>query len=109
MKDVDKKYSKDNWTFILLTVIASLLLILVIISVSKNNSSNSSPINSSDVSTTEWVGKKAPDFELEDFEGNKVSLATLKGKNVILFFTEGLMCYPACWDQMAKLGTDERF
>src|SRR3989338_5124376 len=32
-----------------------------------------------------------------------------KGKNTVLFFSEGLMCYPACWDQIASFGEDERF
>jgi len=33
----------------------------------------------------------------------------LKGKNVVLFFSEGLMCYPACWDQIAAFGKDNEF
>jgi peroxiredoxin Q/BCP len=31
-------------------------------------------------------GDPAPDFDLETDEGNRVSLASLKGKNVVLFF-----------------------
>ena len=49
------------------------------------------------------VGKKAPDFTLSDMEGNQVALSSLLGKNVILFFNEGLMCYPACLDQVVEL------
>lgn len=52
------------------------------------------------------VGKSAPDFTLENYNGEKVSLASLKGKNVILFFNEGLMCYPSCWNQIAAFGKD---
>ena len=107
MKDTDKKYSRDTWIFVLLTAIVSLLLILIVVVIGKGNSPQK-PISES-TSDSKWVGEKAPDFELEDFDGNKVTPASLKGKNVVLFFTEGLMCYPACWDQMAKLGTDERF
>ncbi|MBI2984699.1 MAG: redoxin domain-containing protein [Candidatus Kerfeldbacteria bacterium] len=55
------------------------------------------------------VGKPAPDFLLTDHNGSKYSLASLKGKNVVLFFNEGMMCYPACWNQIAVLGSDERF
>ncbi len=54
-------------------------------------------------------GKQAPDFTLEDYEGKKITLSSLKGKNVVLFFNEGLMCYPACWNQIAAFGKDKRF
>ncbi len=55
------------------------------------------------------VGKKAPDFNLISYDGKSYSLESLKGKNVVLFFSEGLMCYPACWNQIAAFGTDGRF
>ncbi len=55
------------------------------------------------------VGSPAPDFQLTDHSGTTYSLADLKGKDVILFFNEGMMCYPACWNQIAALGSDERF
>lgn len=52
------------------------------------------------------VGKSAPDFTLNTYDGNKIILSSLKGKNVVLFFNEGLMCYPACWNQIAAFGKD---
>lgn len=52
------------------------------------------------------VGKNAPDFTLESYDGKSVTLSQLKGKNVILFFNEGLMCYPSCWNQIAAFGKD---
>ncbi len=55
------------------------------------------------------VGKKAPDFQLESIDGSKVKLSDYKGKTVVLFFTEGSMCYPSCWNQIEELGKDERF
>lgn len=55
------------------------------------------------------VGKKALDFTLESYNGEKITLSGLKGKTVILFFSEGLMCYPACWNQIAAFGKDQRF
>ena len=54
------------------------------------------------------LNKEAPDFTLESYEGEKISLEKLRGKNVVLFFSEGLMCYPACWDQIAAFGKDSK-
>ncbi len=56
----------------------------------------------------EAVVQKAPDFELESIDGKTVKLSDYLGKNVILFFNEGAMCYPACWNQIAELGSDSR-
>jgi len=36
-------------------------------------------------------GELAPDFELEDIEGNLVSLSGLRGKPVLLAFLRGFM------------------
>lgn len=55
------------------------------------------------------VGKKAPDFALEDIEGNAVKLSDYEGKYVVLFFNEGSMCYPSCWNQISELSKDARF
>lgn len=55
------------------------------------------------------INKPAPDFALADKDGKIYSLNELRGKNIILFFNEGLMCYPACWSQIAALAQDERF
>lgn len=53
------------------------------------------------------VGQPAPDFSLPSYDGRTVSLSSLRGKTVVLFFSEGLMCYPACWNQIAALGSDQ--
>lgn len=55
------------------------------------------------------AGKPLPNIRLMDKDGKLYSLENLKGKNVVLFFNEGLMCYPACWDQMVAFGRDPRF
>lgn len=55
------------------------------------------------------VGKPVPDIELKDKDGKTYTAADFKGKNTVLFFNEGLMCYPACWNQIAAFGSDERF
>ena len=54
------------------------------------------------------IGKPTPSFALADKDGKVYSSSELRGKNVILFFNEGLMCYPACWSQIVALAKDER-
>ncbi len=55
------------------------------------------------------VGKPMPDIELKDKDGKTFTASDFKGKNTVLFFNEGLMCYPACWNQIASFGSDDRF
>lgn len=55
------------------------------------------------------VGKPLPDIQLADKDGKTYTASDFKGKTTVLFFNEGLMCYPACWNQMASFGSDERF
>ena len=55
------------------------------------------------------VDKPIPAIQLTDKDGKTYSSADFKGKYTVLFFNEGLMCYPACWNQMASFGSDQRF
>ena len=55
------------------------------------------------------VGNPMPNIQLADKDGKVFTTADLKGKNTVLFFNEGLMCYPACWNQMVAFGSDPRF
>lgn len=55
------------------------------------------------------LNQPAPDFTLSSFDGKNIRLSGLLGKNVLLFFNEGLMCYPACWDQITAFGQDNQF
>lgn len=55
------------------------------------------------------LNKPAPDFSLADRTGKVYSPKSLRGKNIILFFNEGIMCYPSCWNQIVELAKDERF
>jgi len=54
------------------------------------------------------VGEQAPGFSLKNIKGETVKLSDYKGKNVILFFSGGSMCYPACWNQIEELANDKR-
>ena len=102
---------------------AIVLLIVIITSFSGENkpSDAESQINASDMSghhgsevTNEekfqsLIGEEAPGFTLESYERGQVNLKDLRGKKVVLFFTEGLMCYPSCWNQMAAFAKDSAF
>src|SRR3989344_6757684 len=95
--------SKQN-IFLIIGVVGFIGLIAAGIFIFQDKGeSGGSVINNGQFRFDAAVGKKAPDFTLPDMEGNQVSLSSLLGKNVILFFNEGLMCYPACLDQVVEL------
>lgn len=54
------------------------------------------------------MGKPVPEFSLRDKNGVVYSPEALRGKNAILFFNEGIMCYPSCWNQVVALQEDKR-
>jgi len=51
------------------------------------------------------AGGTAPAFTLPASTGRPVSLSDYRGKNVLLFFQEGIGCQP-CWDQIRDLEKD---
>lgn len=53
------------------------------------------------------VGDKAPDFTLEDQNGNKVSLRDFRGKNVVIYFYPKAMT-PGCTVQACELRNSEK-
>jgi peroxiredoxin Q/BCP len=48
------------------------------------------------------AGSAAPMFALTSSTGGQVSLTDYRGRNVLLYFQEGLSCQP-CWDQIKDL------
>ena len=48
------------------------------------------------------LGDSAPAFSLPATTGKTVSLKDYKGKNVLLYFQEGVMCAP-CWEQLGRM------
>lgn len=48
------------------------------------------------------VGAQAPGFTLAATTGGTISLSSLRGKTVLLYFQEGLDCQP-CWTQIQQL------
>lgn len=98
----------------LIIIIGFALTAIIVVAAAFLLSGNSGQDSSSNQSTAtvalnSLVGKPASDFTLESYDGKKVTLSELKGKNVVLFFSEGLMCYPACWNQIAAFGKDSEF
>ena len=91
--------------------ITSLIAIaIVIIGVAMINANQASEQKQKAVITADdLIGEPLPDIQLKDKDGNTYDLANLRGKSVVLFFNEGLMCYPACWNQIASFGADARF
>ena len=65
--------------------------------------------NMDKISFSSVVGQTAPDFTLPKQDGSTFTLSDYKNKTVILFFNEGAMCYPSCWEQIASLANDARF
>ena len=57
---------------------------------------------------TSSVARVAPDFTLTNTAGAAVSLSALRGKNVLLYFSEGAGCQ-ACLVQMAQIEKDPAF
>ena len=85
---------------------------LILLSGSKKPSEVKTPVDSGvnkKMSFNNAVGQKAPDCELESIDGKTIKLSDYRGKSIVLFFNEGSMCYPACWDQIAEFGNDSRF
>ena len=73
-----------------------------------NEINNSALLSKEKLSFKNAIGKQAPDFSLESIDGTTVKLSDYRGKIVVLFFNEGSMCYPACWNQIQQLADDER-
>lgn len=48
------------------------------------------------------AGTKAPSFSLSSTEGKVISLSDYQGKNVFIFFNEGVMC-DICWQEISKM------
>jgi peroxiredoxin len=57
---------------------------------------------------TSSVARVAPDFTLTNTSGTPVSLAGQRGKNVLLYFSEGAGCQ-ACLVQMSQIEKDPAF
>jgi peroxiredoxin len=93
------------WWLVPLTVIISLFSLWAIFN-NANVAKNSATSSRYDVGRP-GSGKVAPAFTLTANSGQKVSLSDYRGKNILLYFQEGLTC-PPCWDQMTVLEKDAK-
>lgn len=102
--------NKEGLIIIIGFVVLAIIVVAAAFLLSGNSGQNSSTNQSTNpAALNSLLGKPAPDFTLEGYDGKKITLSSLKGKNVVLFFSEGLMCYPACWNQIAAFGKDSEF
>jgi len=99
-----KKYTKTY----LIAGLAALAAVVAGVAL-LNSDKTSAQKQRADITGNSLIGKPLPNIQLMDKDGRTSSLDGLKGKNAVLFFNEGLMCYPACWNQMVAFGTDPRF
>src|SRR3989344_144836 len=74
-----------------------------------DNMHNQPNVPESDRQFNSLLGNPLPEIQLTDKDGEVYTAPDFKGKNTVLFFNEGLMCYPACWNQMASFGSDARY
>ena len=82
------------------------VLMFGIASLVKSDSNSKEKPAKVQLSLNSMVGRPAPDFSLQNQRGETFKLSQMRGKKTVLFFNEGIMCYPACWNQMAALGSD---
>ena len=91
------------WWLVPLAIVVSLFGLYGIFN-NASTSKNSPSARGYDVGTP-GVGAAAPAFSLTDNVGRQMALKDYRGKNVLLFFQEGLACQP-CWEQIADLERD---
>lgn len=92
---------KQNWAIVGGAILVALIILFLVTRTGNLTSGGNTGKN--------LVGQDLSSLQLFDKDGKPYSLASLKGQNVVLFFNEGLMCYPACWNQVAAFGLDPRF
>ncbi len=108
---------KTPWLTIIITVVVVFGLGYFLVKNSPKDTSqpslapnmHGSPGASNTEQLNSLLGKPLPNIQLADKDGKTYNSAGFKGKYTVLFFNEGLMCYPACWNQMASFGSDQRF
>lgn len=84
--------------------VAVLVVLVVAIAALNSTSPPGTPGRNYDVGEP-GVGELAPDFSLPDAKGGTFQLSDQRGKDILLYFHEGLMCAP-CWQQIEDIERD---
>ncbi len=98
----------NNKSTVIIVSLFAIIVLLLGYFLSKNSPQGQGS-QASASTPSDLAGKPMPEIKLLDKNGRVYTLADFKGKTVVLFFNEGLMCYPACWNQIAAFGGDPRF
>lgn len=85
----------------ILTAAVGLIAIIGIAAVNTLSGASGGPKIRYDVGQP-GVGQIAPDFQLASATGGPFRLSDQRGKQVLLYFHEGLMCAP-CWQQVGDI------
>jgi peroxiredoxin len=117
MKTYNQKYSNKKYGFEGVGVVVAVVIGIGILGYflyktpakNSNLSQNQTSTSQNNGDLNSLIGKPLPEIQLVDKDGKTYTNADFKGKNTVLFFSEGLMCYPACWNQIAEFGSDSRF
>ncbi len=107
MNKNNHNFKQSKKSIVVMAIIAFFVLFVGWALLKAGNNPSSNQVVTGDLNSL--VGKPFPASQLFDKDGKQYSIDNLKGKNVVLFFNEGIMCYPACWNQVAALGTDQKF
>lgn len=107
-KQSKKEEKKSSWTkFVVLGF--SLLVLVFSFGYFWLTAAPSTPDSKANAGLTRTsgleLGNQAPGFSLPSANGQIVSSADYSGKNLLLYFQEGLMCQP-CWKQIGTLEAD---
>lgn len=86
---------------IVLAAVATIIFFGYLVVNSSPSGQNVSSSNMTSIGSLK-LGDVAPDFSLQATDGRTISLSQYKGKNVLLYFQEGVMCQP-CWKQIGTM------
>ncbi|MBK3570959.1 peroxiredoxin [Streptomyces sp. MBT62] len=89
-----------TWLLSGLAAVVALAVLYVVFSTSP--AKNTAGSGSSYAVGSPGIGRTAPAFTLAASTGKQISLSDYRGKNILLYFQEGLTCQP-CWDQLTAL------